>query len=386
MTRLKTIMTIAVMTCFATGVAVADAKVFNDGAANGLYRDANNWATVGIPNLGGGGVNGPDTATIGGTHAVIYDSTVPAGADFTVNSTFNLQDSATWTQTGGIQWIQIGQGAGGVGTMNLSGSSIFDAGTAGNFLLGAFGGSSTLTMTDSAQLIVNSGMEVSNTTINMSGSSSLSAPGGVVVNQGSDVVFGGGSFELQQYMNFDASSMSIHGGDVQVGVTSGNWEFANASTFYMDGGTAKLGPGAGNGEFKLYLSNGTLAGGSLDVGFLALFSSGIGDGILDVSGGTLSFDGSRAFDGFYQGGADAYVNLVPGSSGTVVVQNALVADVYTNFIDSAAARIRADGDWLNASSLQLSQVGADTYITLVPEPASLVLLGLGGLTLLRRRR
>jgi hypothetical protein len=175
-------------------------------------------------------------------------------------------------------------------------------------------------------------------------------------------------------------------------VTTTDWSAAamgggaNTGTFNIDAG------GAMNIGTHLWVAEAAASVGYMNVygtvnvgGILGLGSVGFnpgGTGYLTVyPGGVLNLsnihgDGSSSIMG------SSVLNIIAGSSGLVTLPGDFVSVVQA-YVD--AGKITGNGDPANVVITCDMSTGFDTHVTAIPEPATIALLGIGGL-LIRRRK
>lgn len=152
-----------------------------------------------------------------------------------------------------------------------------------------------------------------------------------------------------------------------------------------------------------------LSGGIVTVpyyDYMSCFSSGTS--YLDMTGGTFDIGGSLLVGGYTGSGtSNAFVNLDGGTINCNTIGNVYICPLW---IDNALDHVNIThgvmyldgGDWSSnvagyitagtltgygsADNVRYSFDGTNTEVWAAPEPASMLLLGLGGLTFLKRRK
>jgi hypothetical protein len=176
----------------------------------------------------------------------------------------------------------------------------------------------------------------------------------------------------------------------------------NAATFKQTDGNIKsarmwVGEGVGTGEW-------TISGGSIDAGFLSVGNAS-GRGLFKIDNATTGGPSSIALSSYYAQDAGSTLEIVLSATGGTtlinVTGNATLAG--TLQLDDAAYTsgaaktidVLTTAGTLDYSGLTLAgapagstltNTGGTLQITYVPEPATMVLLGLGGIGMLIRRR
>jgi hypothetical protein len=299
-------------------------------------------AETSMLNIGGAGgqVDMTDGSLNGGANILVAQGATTA--------TFNQSGG---TATGGTVWIAD---YGGTGTMNLSGTATFIA--TGNILAGARGtGTGTLNMTDSAH---------------------IQSPYMAIGQQNTG------------YFNMSGSATVAIGDQIWMGIDgigtaniSGNASLTSSNIVWV---------GYASGSGILNLSGGAVsATGAILVGYGAF-----GDGTVNMTGGLLS---SHMFDigtggaghiqldgGTVQVGAGGLVMHAGNASIDITGSGALVVPGEWNALSPyiSGGMITANG---GAGTLAYSLAEGYTTITAIPEPATMILLGLGALVLRRRK-
>lgn len=329
----------------------------------------------------------------------------------------------------GSRWLIDGNyvayiGSGGSGTLDVSNGGLVE----GRLTAGWREGSAGLVNVDGQ------GSEITREVIvGHSGSAILNVTNGAIVrgpvriamksgSSGSVTVDGEGSRILQgaRVGNQGHGSLTItSGGEVyndSIGVigwaaaSSGNvsvdgfeskWEINN--TLYVgQNGTAALSITAGGMVSNLlgFVGDGTGSSGAVNVdGFGSIWLSSLdlhvgrdGDGILTITNrGLVQVDGRLHIDPLGRGGTD-YIAMDTGGMLKLLGNGAADIDAFLGLVvGSDDIRYWTGSEWdsiLNATPgihYMLSFDGSHTTLT-VPEPASVVLLGVGGLALIRRKR
>ncbi len=151
----------------------------------------------------------------------------------------------------------------------------------------------------------------------------------------------------------------------------------NTGALNVLGGTLNVG-----NEFKP-IDDFTMSAGTMVVGNLISFADGPGSVLL--TGGTIVLDGSTFYSGFYGGDAlDKSLNFLPGSTGTLRFENYTIAELDADlFLSNNTIQYNGAND---AAAFSVVEENGGVTITLVPEPASLALLGLGALAIASGRR
>ena len=152
---------------------------------------------------------------------------------------------------------------------------------------------------------------------------------------------------------------------------------ANTGALNVLGGTLNVG-----NEFKP-IEDFTMSAGTMVVSNLISFADGPGSVLL--TGGTIVLDGSGVFSGFYGGDAlDKSLNFLPGSTGTLRFENYSIAELDADlFLSNNTIQYNGAND---AAAFSVVEENGGVTITLVPEPATLALLGLGALAIASGRR
>ena len=165
---------------------------------------------------------------------------------------------------------------------------------------------------------------------------------------------------------FNASGPSVSivdGGSLTVTTFFGLGQ--NISTFGtldMSGGTLTVVTGlrvGTNGTGTINMSGGTITCGSLSV------PTSAGSGVVNLSGGSIITD-----------------DLLMSVNGRINIQNTGSILIHGNSLTEVQGYITSG--WITNARTYLA--GENTMITLVPEPATIALLGLSGLVLLRKKR
>jgi len=122
----------------------------------------------------------------------------------------------------------------------------------------------------------------------------------------------------------------------------------------------------------------TITDGIADFNDLTRIGRDGADGLLTISGGAVDISGTLIFDEL---GGNGTINFTTGSTGTLTVAGEDLAGFQALY---TAGDITLNGS-NSAAFATVFQVSGST-LSVVPEPSSAALLGLGGLALILRRR
>jgi len=230
------------------------------------------------------------------------------------------------------------------------------------------------------------GWDTSNLTIS-GGSLTQTVGNWTQINGSTILTVSGGTFSSAAN-NFNLSSSAQVNLSSGTFTNSGGTNFnvgtsgADTAAFNMTGGTFNK---IVAGEFKLRGgSTGSITGGTANIRFLGL--GDFGQSNLNLGGtGTLNLtdgNGGAGNAGFYRANS-SYVDLT-STGATFHIDNIDVAQATAAYLTSD--KVRANGDANDALLQVLSDGGSGVNITLIPEPSSTALLGLGGIAFILRRR
>lgn len=108
--------------------------------------------------------------------------------------------------------------------------------------------------------------------------------------------------------------------------------------------------------------------GTMDAGIVVKIPANVGTGHLQLNGGTITVD-------------NLTMRAVAGGTGTMDVQGAGTMIIEQDILSTVQGYI--DSGWL--TNAQVNLVGGNTVISEIPEPATIMLLGFGGLAFIRNR-
>ncbi len=361
----------------AAALTLAASLVPNAQAANykstgtGNWGDSSKWSPSGVPNSTGDGVYYNSASGI--------TTTVNSSANYTINGLVHINNgNNTWTiaagnpsssltfnDTGGLATIYY------VNTASQNTSLSIDA----KLVLGSnlqVVSHSTPTNNKNKQVLINGDItgtgNVHSTITGSGGSGTVQIRFGNINNAGSFTV--GTS---------DATVTSVAGQTISAGlsnngVTNVNGILASTTGVFVQSGTLNL-----NGA-NTYAGGTTVSGGTLNVSATATL------GVDDVTIGTtgkLNLSTSAGIDD------TATLDIALGATPRVTL-NAGVNDIIGSLIlnGTSYSAVGTYGSSSSGADFQYDAYFAGTgLVQIVPEPTSLaVLAGLGGLTLLRRRR
>jgi len=333
---------------------------------------------------------------------------------------FGRSATATGTQSGGTNsstsFFVIGRDSGGIGTYTLSGGTVNAATTSGFTVLGSFSGAQgaldvsgtgtfnstvggmiigeggTGILTVSGGGVVNIGTNGYQLGANASGAGTINLNGGIL--QGGSVFKGAGTGTFNSnggVLQATATSATFMTGLTAANVQSGG-AVIDSNGFAITIGQALLDGGGGGGLTKNGLGTLTLSSAGNTYTGPTLISNGtlatdltgsLGTGnvtVADLAGASLTLGNGSSI-------ADT-ATLFFGDAGTITLNNASSDTVFgiTQIDDSQSigAGIYTAAQ-LNSFFVVSSFTGTGT-LTVVPEPATTLLGGLGLLGILRRRR
>ena len=188
-----------------------------------------------------------------------------------------------------------------------------------------------------------------------------------------------GTLAVGNGIRVGGSSSSIRSGEFYV-----NGGVVNASTTYLAVG---YGPSGGGNSGWMYMTNGTVNVNQFDIVRVAGTTTGI-NGYAYISGGTINANdfrmkpvggaGVALLDMSGGGGGGGAKIIIPDPTGAIATK------IY-GYIDNGW--IYSNGvKWTMGGPTHPNVIWNGTTTTIIPEPATLCLLGLGALSLIRRKR
>jgi hypothetical protein len=368
--------------CFLSNVVVGQV-VFDNDSTDGTWENPVNWNGDVLPSATDNvQIHSGLTASLT-TNQSVTDFTV--GSDGAAGTTGTVNHTAGTLAGAGTSWAKVGtDGAGNVGTYNLSGSAAlanFDV-----FALGIVGGVGELNLSDTASLSTNSGVAMGGTaTVNQTGGTFTSGAWIGISN------FGGGVVDY----NISAGSVISNGDVFTVGEDgAGNLNVSGTAIVQANG----LSMIVGRNDNSAGILEITGSSASVSVTDLLLDtatgSSATVSFIADAGGVTSIFSADNTEFG---DNALLSVDLTADAAFANYGIGALSKEIL--LIDNAAAVVGtfaglAEGATINIGGGKTGTIsyiggvdGNDVVILVsVPEPASIVVIGLGALALSSRRR
>lgn len=171
-----------------------------------------------------------------------------------------------------------------------------------------------------------------------------------------------GSLTVGNGLRVGGSSSSKRSGELYV-----NGGIINAPSYLAVG----YGPSAGGTSGWMYMTDGTINAGQFDIGRVAGTTSGV-NGYAYISGGTIYATDFRMKPA---GGAGTVLLDITGSGKVIIDGDKTVA----------VGQYQDDG-WISPEVLYDYDISNPGKTTLFPEPATICLLGIGALSLIRRKK
>ena len=198
----------------------------------------------------------------------------------------------------------------------------------------------------------------------------------------------GGNANSYVTPQFPRGQLTINSGTLTVGNgirVGGSSSSIRSGEFYVNGGVVNspvylavgYGPGGGGNSGWMYMTDGIVNVGQFDIVRIAGTTTGI-NGYAYISGGTINATDLRMKPA---GGTGTALLDITGS-GKIVITGDKVATIQ-GYIDNGW--IKTNGVAWEDYSLVSYDAGTNKT-TLIPEPATICLLGIGALSLLRRRK
>jgi hypothetical protein len=179
-------------------------------------------------------------------------------------------------------------------------------------------------------------------------------------------------------LTINSGSLTVPNG-LRVGGGSGS---IRSGEFYVNGGVVNAsnylavgyGPAAGGNSGWMYMTDGTINAGQFDIG--RVNGTNPINGYAYISGGTINATDFR----MKPAGGTGTVSLDISGTGKIIINGDKTAAIY-GYIDSG---------WIKTNGVAWDNYDWVTYdgtkTTIIPEPATICLLGIGALSLLRRRK
>ena len=390
-------------TLLSTGLVTGE--TFDNDSGDGTWENAANW--------------NPDTVPAGGNNAIIGDGHVVslssnqalnefdiAGDNTTGNATLN---HTAGTVTGG-GWFKVGLGAGDTGNLNMSGNASVSGHS--NLYIGRDGGTGNVSLSGNSSFTVGGPALVASNTgstgnLTISDSASLSVTylrtaGTGTVNQS------GGSVTTSQWLsigNGDTGTYNHTGGTVSVNTDDALTIGESSTGVYNLSGTAVVTATAATATRGVIIGRNSGADGTLNItGSTASITAsdlriGVDSSDSPQAPGTINFtaDGGGITTFNSTGttilglnnatlGVDLSVfpQLIPADITLVDNQGAAATGTFVGLPEGAVVPGTGGGTITYVGGAD----GFDIVIqnALIPEPSSFLLLGLGSLAFLRRRR
>jgi hypothetical protein len=352
---------------------------------NGFVRLGYNSGSTGTYSLSSGdlivmsnediGVSGTSTFTqTGGTHRVAGNLVIGSG------SVYDLQ-GGTLTVAGSVTgsgFLALDGGAFSLGG-NVAGPFTWKSGTL------SFPGASGLTISPSGAL---------GTSLTLGAGKTLNVTNTATVASGATLTVDGGAFSAATLSNsgtlgWNSGTMSVQ--DIEIGGTSSRFSVGQTAQFggtlHANGGAVEVDPGDTLtllGEFGTTLGQKTITkdgAGTLRIEGAQVYAAG---SIFSVAEGTVFMD-TAAGDATTH---NLEVDVGGGGASALVVFEADEYLTMLHIMGGGEARLGDGCHVVVLDTLWIDGVGEFQNITLTgtPEPATLALLGLGGLAAMARRR
>lgn len=358
--------------------AFSGTLVWDNSSGNQDWYEPTNWNTDTAAPNGGDYVYlqwGRPTANIASGTANVF--LLQVGGNAANSNSLSVSGSASLNTTrGGGYGIEIGYSAGSEGLISTSNTAQINLGTGkGAYFYGISVGTSgtgTLSMTDSSKLYSNansnSGMAIGTNAsgvgvVNMSGDSAIYLKGSASVGRN-----GNGTINM-----YDNSYLGL---DTWTNATSASQflvlgHYGGSGILNMNGGTIELVNNNAGGSASLIIGNAGTGSLNMNAGYIDIqntLSVGNNDAVAAsalVSGGLIE-------------AADLYI----GSLGQLTVSNTGVIKLAGNDLTDVNAYIQS-GQLLGSAYYD----SVNDLTVIVPEPATITMLGIGGLiSVLRKRR
>ncbi len=335
-------------------IASAAPALYWDGSTNQEWGTGDNWSTGLVPT-----------------------SAQDAAIDVTTSGGPNLGTG----DTGICKYVDVGYAAGTTGALTVSGGKL----TVTDKAYIGYSGTGSLSMTGGTIDVVKYDFMIAAST----GSSGSMEMSDGVIHVGRKFIVGGGG------TGSGTASFTMSGGSIGVvmaGSTLTPYDFQMASaagvtcTGNMSGGTITVARDfiaslAGTGVY-------TMTGGVINVigGKLKPTGNASSNGTINLDGGTVYANGVyfRQFDPLYLGSATGLINITGGKM-VLVDLDGTTKTLVEGYVTGGGIKGYGFAD-LDHVIVSYDSVAQRTTVTAVPEPATITLLGLAGLVLIRRRR